>query len=105
MVPADGDTAHYFVAPGPNDLRSPCPSLNTAANHNFLAHDRITTFNKLVDAQQNLYNVGYDLATLLALLRLTLTDGNIATERLSIDCDATNRTAYISALVPPPSER
>lgn len=34
QVPADGDTAHYFVAPGPNDIRGPCPGLNTAANHN-----------------------------------------------------------------------
>ena len=33
-VPAIGDTAHAFVAPGPNDIRGPCPGLNTAANHN-----------------------------------------------------------------------
>ena len=33
-VPADGDTAHNFVAPGKNDIRGPCPGLNTAANHN-----------------------------------------------------------------------
>ena len=46
-VPADGDTAHYFVAPGPNDIRGPCPGLNAAANHNFLAHDGITTFNEV----------------------------------------------------------
>ena len=32
-VPADGDTAHAFEAPGPNDIRGPCPGLNTAANH------------------------------------------------------------------------
>jgi hypothetical protein len=43
-VPADGDTAHQFVAPGKDDIRGPCPGLNTAANHNFLAHDGITTF-------------------------------------------------------------
>ena len=34
QVPADGDTAHAFVPPGPNDIRGPCPGLNTAANHN-----------------------------------------------------------------------
>jgi hypothetical protein len=62
--------------------RGPCPGLNVAANHNFLAHDGITTFNELVDAQQNLYNVGYDLATLLALLGLTLTDGDSDREAL-----------------------
>lgn len=92
-VPADGDTAHQFQAPGPNDIRGPCPGLNAAANHNFLAHDGITTFQELVDAQQNVYNVGYDLAVLLALLGLTLTDGDIVTEKLSIGCDATTRTS------------
>ncbi|KAF4624281.1 heme-thiolate peroxidase [Cudoniella acicularis] len=98
MVPDPNDAAHQFVAPGPNDIRGPCPGLNAAANRNFLAHDGITTFNELVDAQQNLYTVGYDLATLLALLGLTLTDGDVATEKLSIGCDATTRTSVISTL-------
>ena len=98
QVPADGDTAHQFVAPGPNDIRGPCPGLNTAANHNFLAHDGITTFNELVDAQQNVYNVGYDLAVLLAVLGLTTTDGDVVTEKLSIGCDATPRTSILPAL-------
>ncbi|KAF2422624.1 Cloroperoxidase [Tothia fuscella] len=98
QVPADGDTAHQFVAPGPNDIRGPCPGLNAAANHNFLAHDGITTFDELVDAQQNVYNVGHDLATLLAVLGLTLTDGDIVTEKLSIGCDATSRTSFSPAL-------
>lgn len=50
QVPAPGDTAHAFVAPDySTDIRDPCPGLNTAANHNFLAHDGITTFNELVD--------------------------------------------------------
>lgn len=31
QVPAPGDTAHQFVAPGPNDIRGPCPGLNAAA--------------------------------------------------------------------------
>lgn len=34
QVPAIGDTAHQFVPPGPNDIRGPCPGLNTAANLN-----------------------------------------------------------------------
>lgn len=66
--------------------------------------------NELVDAQQNLYNVGYDLANLLAIAgvglvrcpnptadRLELTveqDGDlVGTTKLSIGCDATSRTA------------
>merc|ERR1711939_1246048 len=99
QVPAPGDTAHQFEAPNyDTDIRGPCPGLNAAANHHFLAHDGITTFNELVDAQQNVYNVGYDLATLLALLGLTLTDGDIVTKKLSIGCDATSRTSFAPLL-------
>jgi hypothetical protein len=98
QVPAPGDTDHQFIAPGANDIRGPCPGLNVAANYGFLARDGITTFNELVDAQQNVYNVGYDLATLLAALGLTLTDGDLVTEKLSIGCDATTRTSYNPAL-------
>ncbi|KAG8630668.1 hypothetical protein KVT40_002287 [Elsinoe batatas] len=94
QVPAPGDDAHAFIKPGPNDIRGPCPGLNAAANHGFLARDGIVTYSELVDAQQNVYNVGYDLANLLALLGLTLTDGDIVTERLSIGCDATSRTSF-----------
>jgi len=72
--------------------------LNAAANHGFLSRDGITTFSELVDAQQNVYNVGYDLATLLAALGLTLTDGDLVTEKLSIGCDATTRTSISPAL-------
>jgi hypothetical protein len=79
-------------------IGGPCPGLNTAANHNFLSHDGITTFDELVDAQQNLYNVGYDLAVTLAVLGLTITDGDIITEKLSIGCDATTRTSYAPLL-------
>ncbi|TKA25221.1 hypothetical protein B0A50_05919 [Salinomyces thailandicus] len=99
QVPAPGDTAHYFVPPNPDtDIRGPCPGLNAAANHNFLAHDGITTFSELVDAQQNVYNVDYDLANLLAVLGLTITDGDLVTEKLSIGCDATSRTSFSPAL-------
>lgn len=82
QVPANGDTAHVFVPPGPNDIRGPCPGLNTAANHDVcaytpsirwsnsltesqvIAHDGVTTFAELLDAQRHIYNVGYDLAVL-----------------------------------------
>ncbi|KAF2765366.1 Cloroperoxidase [Teratosphaeria nubilosa] len=94
LVPDPNDTAHAYVAPGPNDIRGPCPGLNTAANHNFLSHDGIVTYNELVDAQQNVYNVGYGLANLLAVLGLITTDGDIVNEKLSIGCDATNFTSF-----------
>merc|ERR1712072_220924 len=44
QVPAPGDTAHQFEAPDySKDIRGPCPGLNAAANHHFLAHDGIVT--------------------------------------------------------------
>lgn len=98
LVPAIGDHAHQYTPPGPNDIRGPCPGLNAAANHNFLAHDGITTFSELVDAQQNIYNVGYDLAVVLAVLGLTVSDGDVVTEKLSIGCEATSRTSFAPLL-------
>ncbi|EME80673.1 uncharacterized protein MYCFIDRAFT_98841, partial [Pseudocercospora fijiensis CIRAD86] len=92
LVPAKGDTAHAYMKPKSTDIRGPCPGLNTAANHNFLARDGITTFGELVDAQQNVYGVGYDLAVLLATLGVGL-DGDPVTMKLSLGCDATTRTA------------
>lgn len=86
------DTAHRFIAPGPNDIRGPCPGLNTAANHGFLSRDGIVTFAELTDTQQNVYGVGYDLAVLLAVLGVGL-DGDPITTKLSLGCDATSRTA------------
>ncbi|KNG52294.1 glycerol-3-phosphate mitochondrial precursor [Stemphylium lycopersici] len=96
-VPADGDKAHAFTPPGPNDIRGPCPGLNAAANHNFLSHDGITNFQELVDAQQNVYNVGYDLSVLLAVLGIQA-GGDVLSGRLSIGCDATSRTATLPIL-------
>ncbi|KAL8792072.1 MAG: hypothetical protein Q9195_005327 [Heterodermia aff. obscurata] len=91
-VPADGDTAHAFEAPGPNDIRGPCPALNTLANHHFISHDGIATLNELLDAQQNVFNLGYDAALLFASFGIS-EDGDTVTEKLSIGCDATSRTS------------
>lgn len=91
-VPAPGDTAHEFRAPRPGlDIRGPCPGLNAAANHGFLARDGIVTYGELVDAQQNMYNVGFDLANLLAIAGVGL-DGDLISGKVSLGCDATSRT-------------
>ncbi|KAK4496979.1 hypothetical protein PRZ48_011428 [Zasmidium cellare] len=75
LVPAPGDTAHEFRMPDPKtDIRGPCPGLNTAANHGFLARDGIVTYNEL--------------------------DGDIVgTSKLSIGCDASSRTALTGNLL------
>lgn len=63
-----------------------------------MSHDGITTFTELVDAQQNLYNVNYDLAVTLATLGVGL-DGDVLTGKLSLGCDATSRTSATGDLL------
>ncbi|KAK5994757.1 Peroxidase stcC-like protein [Cladobotryum mycophilum] len=47
---------HNFVPPGPGDSRSPCPGLNSLANHGFLPHDgrNITLTSLIIGAFQGL---------------------------------------------------
>jgi len=82
-VPAPGDTEHYYQDPPPGAQRGPCPGLNTLANHGFLSRDGITTYTELVAALQNVYNVEWSAAVVLALLGIGL-DGDPVTEMLSI---------------------
>ena len=58
----------------------------------------MTTYSELLDAQQNIYNVGYDLAVLLAVLGIEL-DGDPVTQKMSIGCDATSRTSSTGSLL------
>merc|ERR1712000_185681 len=94
LVPAIGDEAHKFIAPTDRDIRGPCPGLNAAANHGFIARDGITNYTELVDAVQNVYNMGYDLANFLAVFSIFIADGDLVTKKLSIGCDATTRTSF-----------
>lgn len=64
----------------------------------FLSHDGITNLPELVDAQQNLYNLGYGLAVFIAVRAIAL-DGDIVTTKISIGCDATSRTAADGGLL------
>ncbi|KAE9981996.1 hypothetical protein BLS_006748 [Venturia inaequalis] len=57
---------HKFVPPGPRDIRGPCPGLNALANHNYLPHNGIASFQQLVDAQQAVFSVANDTRHLLA---------------------------------------
>lgn len=93
LVPEPNDPLHQYMAPTSQDIRGPCPGLNAAANHNFIARDGITTYNELVDAVQNVYNMGYDLANFLAVFSIYIADGDFVTSKLSIGCDATSRTS------------
>ncbi|KAK4182777.1 putative aromatic peroxygenase [Podospora australis] len=95
QVPAPGDDEHRFMPPTERDIRGPCPGLNALANHNFIARDGITDYGELLDALQNVYNVGYDLANFLAFYAIYVAGlGDPVTKKLSIGCDATERTSW-----------
>ncbi|RMY92483.1 hypothetical protein D0861_02465 [Hortaea werneckii] len=125
LVPAPGDTAHEFRKPNPKtDIRGPCPGIRNQlasmlpptmvsllgmvlrrvstiapARVYALETDMLSSDNELVDAQQNLYNVGYDLANLLAIAGVGLDGDLVGTGKLSIGCDATSRTASTGNLL------
>lgn len=88
----EGDYA--YVAPGDGDYRGPCPGLNVAANHGYLPHNGVATFEQFVQAQMDLYNVGIDLAILLCTVAIPL-DGDVVTTKMSIGGDATALTAAV----------
>ncbi|KAE9396717.1 Cloroperoxidase [Gymnopus androsaceus JB14] len=65
---------HRWIAPGENDLRSPCPGMNTLANHGFISRDgRNITIPMVIRAVDIVYNTpsGPDLNLALKLALLT----------------------------------
>ncbi|KAJ8081092.1 hypothetical protein PM082_017933 [Marasmius tenuissimus] len=58
-------SAYPWQAPGPNDLRGPCPGLNTLANHGFLPRSgRNITVPMIVEAGFKGYNIESDILIL-----------------------------------------
>ncbi|KAL0570572.1 hypothetical protein V5O48_011391 [Marasmius crinis-equi] len=74
-------SAHQWMAPGPNDLRGPCPGLNTLANHGFLPRDgRNITVSDILDAGFNGYHMEPNLLLVAAKVGfLTSRDPNSLT--------------------------
>jgi len=53
-----------WAPPGPGDVRSPCPAMNSLANHGFLPHNgKGITIPMCIDALGKGLNVGADFAT------------------------------------------
>ncbi|KAJ7609771.1 Chloroperoxidase [Mycena polygramma] len=86
------DADHPFIAPGPNDMRGPCPAMNTLANHGYISRNGITTFEEIVLGSAEAFNTDRDMSSGLAALNM-LTRGNIFVNKISI--------GGISPLVPP----
>lgn len=56
---------HKWVAPGPNDIRGPCPGLNALANHGYFPHSGVvpllqaaTATNEVYGQQSNTFSAG-----------------------------------------------
>lgn len=56
---------HKYIAPGPGDIRGPCPGLNILANHGYFNRNGVTNFFQGVDGTNKVFGVEYDLAIAL----------------------------------------
>ncbi|KAH9906966.1 hypothetical protein F4778DRAFT_778393 [Xylariomycetidae sp. FL2044] len=74
---------HPFQEPGPTDQRGPCPGLNTLANHGYLPRNGIATIGQINAATAKVFNMGDDLATLLATGG-AYDGGDIISQKMSI---------------------
>ncbi|TGO56477.1 hypothetical protein BCON_0077g00310 [Botryotinia convoluta] len=66
---------HAFVPPGPKDMRGPCPGLNALANHGFIPHNGFATISQIINANEEVFGMGADLAIFLTVYGLVM-DGN-----------------------------
>ncbi|KAF2170623.1 hypothetical protein M409DRAFT_64293 [Zasmidium cellare ATCC 36951] len=69
-------SGHEYVAPGPDDLRGPCPGLNAMANHGFLPHNGYATISQYIDATTTVVGMGPQLAGFLSILGAAI-DGDL----------------------------
>jgi hypothetical protein len=60
-------SGHEWQAPGPDDLRGPCPGLNAFANHKFIPKNGFATIQQFVDATYRVVGMSPEFAGFLAL--------------------------------------
>ncbi|KAH7411947.1 hypothetical protein DE146DRAFT_259165 [Phaeosphaeria sp. MPI-PUGE-AT-0046c] len=58
---------HAYQVPGPNDIRGPCPGLNTMANHGYISRSGVTTILYAATASNKVFGQGIELSTFLAV--------------------------------------
>ena len=61
---------HAWVAPGPNDLRGPCPGLNALANHGYFPHSGVVPVAVGESATEQVYGRCLDSRSWYAILTL-----------------------------------
>ncbi|KAJ7477533.1 Chloroperoxidase [Mycena latifolia] len=86
------DADHPFIAPGPDDMRGPCPAMNTLANHGYISRNGITTFEEIILSTAEAFNLNRDMSSNMAAINI-LTRGNPFVNKISI--------GGVSPFVPP----
>ncbi|KAK4561404.1 hypothetical protein LTR86_004721 [Recurvomyces mirabilis] len=66
--PADVSGAHAWQAPTADQQRGPCPGLNALANYGYISRDGVVSLPEAISTVTSVFNMGLDLATLLATL-------------------------------------
>lgn len=61
------DEEHPWIAPGPGDIRGPCPGLNTLANHGYLPRNGICTPQELMMGVWKGLSMSPELSGILAI--------------------------------------
>ncbi|KAF2422177.1 Cloroperoxidase [Tothia fuscella] len=91
---------HKFVAPGPGDLRGVCPGLNSMANHGYIPHNGIATYQQLVNASTDLFGTDTDISHLLAAYGVSLS-GSGDVDHMSIGGPPGDRAPITEELLRP----
>ena len=71
-------SGHEWAAPGPGDIRGPCPGLNAFANHGFLPHNGYATITQFISATTEVVGMGPNLAAFLAALGASIDGDGLA---------------------------
>ncbi|KAJ5369184.1 uncharacterized protein N7496_008944 [Penicillium cataractarum] len=68
--PVDVTGEHEFQPPNltGGDQRGPCPGLNALANHGYIPRNGVVSFGNVITAINEVYGMGIDLATVLAIM-------------------------------------
>ncbi|KAL9931437.1 hypothetical protein V8E36_009723 [Tilletia maclaganii] len=67
---------HEWRAPGPGDIRGPCPGLNVLANHGYFNRDGTTSLTQAIEVVSQVYGISPELGGFLSAYAVVFT-GNI----------------------------
>ena len=91
---------HAWVAPGPGDIRGPCPGLNAAANHGYIHRSGVVDRNDIFNGLKEAFNFDAGPAAVFYAMAI-LFDGDPLSGRFSIGFHSpdTNSLPLIGSLL------